>query len=161
MWADGREIDLGTVTYRVYTGSETQAPDSLIAAIEGADRAPAYRGIAYVVFQRWALAEFGNRVPQLSFEVYRSIEAGDEDIKGVVMIPGSGEFVYATEPVNNTITDGVATGVNVHTRQGATDWEVAVDQLQASLPNAKFGVAGGELVRHGSSRRQLPDRSRH
>jgi hypothetical protein len=67
VWADGTELDLSTVTFRVHTGSETQAPDSLIEAREGADSAPAYRGVAYVVFERAALADFGNRIPQLSF----------------------------------------------------------------------------------------------
>ncbi|MEQ1717283.1 MAG: glycoside hydrolase TIM-barrel-like domain-containing protein, partial [Hyphomicrobium sp.] len=137
VWADGRELDLSTLTFRFYRGSETQAPDSLIAAHEGAGRAPAYRGTAYIVFEKLALADFGNRVPQLSFEVYRNIEAGDEDIKGVVVIPGSGEFVYATEPVRKTIAEGVADGINVHTRQAPTDWDAGIDQLAATLPNAK------------------------
>ena len=99
MWADGREIDASLYTWRLYKGSATQAVDSLIAAKEGAGNAPAYRGVAYIVFERMALADFGNRVPQLSIEVFRNVEAGDADIKGVVLIPGSGEFVYATEPV--------------------------------------------------------------
>lgn len=73
VWADGVELDLSNVTWRLYTGTETQTPDSLIAADLGAQYAPAFRGVAYVVFQRLALAGFGNRVPQLSFEVYRSV----------------------------------------------------------------------------------------
>ncbi len=137
VWADGREINLGTMTYRLYKGTETQAADSLIVAREGVANAPAYRGVAYVLFQKLALAEFGNRIPQLSFEVYRNIEAGDADIKGVVLIPGSGEFVYATEPVRQTFVDGVSIPENVHTRQGSTDWDVGIDQLQSGLVNAK------------------------
>ena len=56
IWADGREIDRSQIVHRVYTGSETQEADSLIVAREGADTAPAYRGTAYVVFERLALA---------------------------------------------------------------------------------------------------------
>ena len=52
VWADGREIDLSNITYRFYPGSETQSPDSLIVAREGAGNAPAYRGVAYIVFGR-------------------------------------------------------------------------------------------------------------
>ena len=74
VWADGKELDLSTVTHRLYTGSDTQAPDSLIEAREGAGNAPAYRGIAYIVFERLALANFGNRIPQLSFEVHRAVD---------------------------------------------------------------------------------------
>lgn len=137
VWADGREIELSRLVWRLYTGTQTQEPDSLIAARDGADNAPAYRGVAYIVFERLALAEYGNRVPQLSFEVYRSTEQEDGGVRAVVMIPGSGEFVYATEPVHRTILPGVSSSENVHTLLGATDWDVAADQLQSSLPNAK------------------------
>jgi hypothetical protein len=137
IWADEQELDLARTTFRLHTGTETQTPDSLIAAREGANNAPAYRGVAYIVFQRFPLAKFGNRVPQLSFEVFRSISSAEKDIRGVVMIPGSGEFVYATEPVRQTFDDGVSQSENVHQLIGGTDWQVAVDQLEASLPNVK------------------------
>ncbi len=47
------------------TERETQTPDALIEAIEGADMAPAYRGLAYVVFEDMPLERFGNTIPQL------------------------------------------------------------------------------------------------
>ena len=137
IWADGREIELTRLTWRLYTGTETQTVDSLIAAREGAGNAPAYRGVAYIVFDRMALADYGNRVPQLSFEVFRTNDTSATEIRSVVMIPGSGEFVYATEPVRQTFGAGVSTTENVRTLQGHSDWEVAVNQLQAGLPNAK------------------------
>jgi len=137
IWADEQELDLARTTFRLHPGTETQAPDSLIAAREGAANAPAYRGVAYIVFQRFPLAKFGNRVPQLSFEVFRGISAAETDIRGVVMIPGSGEFVYAIQPVRQTFDDGVSQSENVHQIIGPTDWQVAVDQLEATLPNAK------------------------
>jgi hypothetical protein len=59
VWADGRELDLTTLTMRVYRGDETQAPDPLIVAKEGAENAPAYRGLAYVVLSGRETAEFG------------------------------------------------------------------------------------------------------
>jgi hypothetical protein len=136
VWADGQELDLGTVTYRLYLGSETQAPDSLIVAWEGVDNAPAYRGVAYVVFEHLALAPFGNRLPQLSFEVFRAVDGFHRSIRGVVMIPGSGEFAYAPVEVTRREADGLQIAENVHTSLGGTDWTVALDQLQATLPNA-------------------------
>lgn len=54
---------------RIYTGGETQAPDPLIAAAEGTANAPAYRGLAYAVFEDLQLGDFANRIPNLSFEV--------------------------------------------------------------------------------------------
>jgi len=137
VWADGREIELSRVVWRLHKGDDTQVADSLIEAKEGAGNAPAYRGVAYIVFERFALAEYGNRLPQLSFEVYRSLGAADADVRGVVMIPGSGEFVYATEPVHQNFGAGVSQTENVHTLEGVTDWQTSVDQLEASLPNAR------------------------
>ena len=137
IWADEQEIDLSRITFRLHTGTETDSVDSLIAAREGADNAPAYRGVAYIVFERLPLADYGNRIPQLSFEVFRSVSDAGRDVRGVVLIPGAGEFVYATEPVHQTFGDGVSQSENVHQLLGATDWQVAIDQLEAALPNAK------------------------
>jgi hypothetical protein len=137
MWADGHELDLGQYVHRVYPGSETQAPDSLIAAREGAGNAPAYRGVAYIVFERMPLAEFGNRVPQLSFEVLRPVDDFNDEVRGVVLIPGSGEFVYAKDAVARVAGGGFSVAENVSTRQGGSDWSVSLDQLDAALPNAE------------------------
>lgn len=137
IWADGRELDQTPHLMRLHTGRETQEADSLIVAREGADAVPAYRGVAYVVFERLALEEFGNRIPQLSFEVYRAIAPFGAAIQGVVLIPGSGEFVYATEPVSRTVAEGQSASENAHTKIAATDWAASIDDLQASLPNAQ------------------------
>jgi hypothetical protein len=146
VWADGTEVDLSTLTYRLYTGSETQAPDALIEAREGAGRAPAYRGTAYLVFERLALAPFGNRIPQLSFEVTRAVDAFPSRIRAVTLIPGAGEFVYSPASVTRKIGAAGNAAENVHTRQGdaagASDWAVALDQLQTTLP----GVAAVNLI---------------
>jgi hypothetical protein len=74
IWADGRLIrgaagDLKVkATLRVHSGSEDQPVDPLIASAEGAG-APAYRGMAYLVWEDLPLAEFGNRLPSLTVEV--------------------------------------------------------------------------------------------
>ena len=52
-----------------YLGTETQNPDPMIQADIGIGRTTAHRGLAYVVFDRLELAEFGNRIPNLTFEV--------------------------------------------------------------------------------------------
>ena len=136
VWADGHELDLTQITWRFYQGGDSQDPDSLIVAHQGTGNAPAYRGLAYIVFEHLALAPYGNRIPQLSFETYHSIEAGDAQIRGLVLIPGSGEFVYATEAISQSLGGGVQAPENVHTRLGPTDWAVAIDQLQGSVPAA-------------------------
>lgn len=59
---------------RIYLGDETQVADTLIAGIEGATSTPANRGTAYVVFENLDLAKWGNRIPQLSFEVMGPVD---------------------------------------------------------------------------------------
>ena len=68
MFADGNAI--GSEHYaarRIYLGDASQSADPLIAATEGL--APAYRGLAYVVLERFAITPFGNRLPNFSFEL--------------------------------------------------------------------------------------------
>ncbi|MEH3108091.1 MAG: phage tail protein [Sphingomonas fennica] len=75
IWADGRLLrgaagDWKAETgFRLHLGDADQPADPLIAAVEGMAAAPAHRGIAYAVFERLQLADFGNRIPSLSFEV--------------------------------------------------------------------------------------------
>jgi hypothetical protein len=66
-------INVGDVI-TVYTGTQTQLPDPTIEAALGVGNVPAYRGLAYVVFRDLALGDYGNRIPNLSFEV---VENGD------------------------------------------------------------------------------------
>jgi hypothetical protein len=133
VWADGRELDLATVTCRLHRGTSDQLPDALIEAKEGTGNAPAYRGVAYIVFERMALADFGNRLPQLSFEVHRAVDTFEEAVRAVCLIPGSGEFAYASAAVARR-TGVTSTPENVHTLQGGADFPVAIDQLETVLP---------------------------
>ncbi|MBI1391788.1 MAG: hypothetical protein GC152_03500 [Alphaproteobacteria bacterium] len=145
VWADGRPLDLSKINMRIYHGDETQGSDDLIAAIEGA--APGFRGLAYVVFEDLPLADFGNRIPQLSFEVERSLGRDDPGalenaLTAVTVIPSSGEFVYGTTPVRRIEGEGVAVVENRHAGGGETDFAVSMDALQSAAPN----LAAASLV---------------
>jgi hypothetical protein len=83
------------------------------------------------------LAEFGNRLPQLSFEVHRAVDPFADEVRAVVMIPGSGEFVYATDAVTRAVGAIRTETENTHTLAGGTDWDVALDQLAETFPNAR------------------------
>lgn len=139
VWADGQPLDVSGVTLRLHRGHEDQAPDPLIEAVEGS--APAYRGLAYVVLEDLPLDAFGDRAPQLAFEVFRrprGEQARLEDrLEGVCLIPGSGEFVYATTPVLRREGLFGAEAENLNNRDGRADLIVSLDQLQAQLPNLK------------------------
>lgn len=75
IWADGKLLrgsagDLKSpVSFRLHQGDEDQGPDPLVAALEGKAQTPAYRGIAYAVFEEMGLEDFGNRIPSLTFEI--------------------------------------------------------------------------------------------
>lgn len=75
IWADGKLLrgeagDWKSETgYRLHSGGEAQTCDPLIAAAQGMAQTPAHRGLAYAVFENFQLADYGNRIPSLTFEV--------------------------------------------------------------------------------------------
>ena len=143
VWANGEPMDLAGLNWRLYTGGEDQSPDPLIETIEGEGQAPAYRGTAYVVFEDLPLEAYGNRIPQLSFEVFRSPPREDNGmdlrdlIEGVNIIPASGEFAYETEIIRTRKFPGIETPQNAYSGRGASDFTVSMDQLEADLPKVR------------------------
>ncbi len=92
IWADGNLLrgaagDLKVETiFRLHNGYADQLPDPLLASAEAAGQCPAYRGFAYAVFEDLQLATFGNRIPQLTFEIFeREGAVGLADIAATVM----------------------------------------------------------------------------
>lgn len=147
IWADGELMDLRGVTYRTYLGDEDQLPDTFIAAKSGADKTPAYRGTAYIMFEDLFLENYGNRIPQITVEVLNSVNsegAAEGLIRSVNLIPGAGEFVYATskvaqksKPPSGLLARAqlVFGGENVIVDGWRSDFVNSLDQLQASAPN--------------------------
>ncbi len=101
--------------------------------------APAYRGVAYIVFEDMPVDQFGARMPQLSFEVARPAGSGSDRLetmtRAVSMIPGSGEFALATDIVRRRIGPGREVAENLHGPELKSDSEASLDQLEAELPN--------------------------
>lgn len=139
VWANGEPFDLSGAVWRLYEGRDDQQSDPLIEMIEG--DAPAYRGTAYIVFEDFPLEAFGNRLPQLSFEVERrpqvDVYALADAVTAVNIIPASGEFVYATEIVRDVIRPGAEVAINANSGEARADFLVSLDQLQADLPRVK------------------------
>ncbi|MBS0472359.1 MAG: glycoside hydrolase/phage tail family protein [Proteobacteria bacterium] len=147
IWADGNLLDPSGYTLRFHDGRETQDPDPLIESIEGADNAPAFRGLAYIVFEDMPLAAFGNRIPQLQFEIFHNLAAADPDalenrLTGVALIPGAGEFVYADTIESDDDGEGGTLPLNVHNAAGTSDIDASLDDLTALAPN----MAAASLV---------------
>ena len=136
IWADGKQIDRKKITVRFHKGGNDQAPDPLIEGLQGNGKTPAYRGTAYIVFEDFPLADYGNRIPQISVEVIRSIGAIDQQVRAITLIPGATEFGYSPVPVK-TSRKGKTFSENTHTRVARSDWRASIDELQALCPNLK------------------------
>lgn len=133
IWADGRLLDTRWRVVRRHLGGEDQLPDPLIEArVPGA---PAYRGLAYLVFERLALAPFGNRLPQISVEVERAVGTLERELRAVTLIPGATEFGYDPREVVRVERLGVYQPENRHVATHASDFTAALDQLLATCPN--------------------------
>jgi hypothetical protein len=75
IWADGNLLrgENGGLKVegelRLFEGHDDQPCDPLMAS-DAFNQCPAYRGIAYAIFEDLQLADFGNRIPSLTFEVF-------------------------------------------------------------------------------------------
>ena len=102
IWAEGKLLrgaagDFKSASgFRLHDGSEDQAADPLIAAAEGIGRAPAFRGLAYAVFEDLQLADFGNRIPSLTFEI--EADEGPIAIGAIVEKLGGGSLSGGVTP---------------------------------------------------------------
>src|SRR5690606_1401243 len=85
------------------------------------------------VFERLPIAEWGNRIPQLSVEVFRPTGSLEAKVQSVALIAGN-EFLFDPQPVQQT---GSAGGVreNRHTLLAATDVEASIARLEMLCPN--------------------------
>ncbi len=156
VWADSLVIDPLSFSgqYRFYRGTEDQLVDPIIEAVQGVGNAPAYRGLVYIVIEDLPLVAFGNRIPNFSFEVNKFVASSDllegkveDNITGMNLIPGSGEFVYDTvvqkkisgEEVNGVwVADNFKTRINQTNNDNKANVLVALDQLEATCPNVEW-----------------------
>ena len=133
IWADTKLIYDATATntqsvekypgvIRIYTGTETQLPDSTMEMTLGVGNVPAHRGMVYLVFTDLQLADFANRIPSIGAEV---VAAGGFQCNPVILpfvtgmsrdggvidaargtligIAASANEVYKYDLVNNTL----------------------------------------------------------
>lgn len=154
IWADAKQLDFSQLNIRVYDGNKTQTPDSFIQSFEGADSTPAYRGLAYVVIEDFQLADYGNRIPNFTFEVKRKVQSADYDgeitehlVKAITLIPGAGEFVYDTLiqtkiPGSEVDSEWVQAGnqfpINMHNVFGTANVLLSLDQMAETFPNLEW-----------------------
>ena len=112
-----------------------QAADPLISAKQGAGNTPAYRDTAYVVIERFALADYGNRIPQFQFEVLRPVGELPKKIRAISLIPGATEYGLSPSLVTRQKRQGETEAVNRHALLEGSDFTASLDELQMLCPN--------------------------
>ena len=119
IWADGKllrgaagDFKVGTV-FRFYPGSEDQPVDPLIGSIETLARTPAYRGLALAVFEDLQLADYGNRIPVITFELVADaapVEVATVlgDVTGGAVAAASGRLLGGFAAHGRSMADAIA-----------------------------------------------------
>jgi hypothetical protein len=134
----------GNVNIRIYTGTETQTPDSAIVADKGAGNAPAYRGTSYVVFDSYQLPD--GRFPNLTFEVKTSVVAIDDVVESLYSKAG----VSSSNLSLTSVSSDTLTGLIVHQRTPLKSILEDLEQtFQFDLPEIDGKVKA--VKRNGSS----------
>jgi len=74
--------------FRIYLGTDTQQPDTRMEASLGVGNVPAYRGLAYIVFDDFDLTNYGNSLAgaQFKFEVINTATSLTESVKAASLI---------------------------------------------------------------------------
>jgi len=157
---------------RIYLGTAVQNPDDLIEAHVGAADTPAYRGTAYVVFERLALRDFGNRFPNMEFLVEAqsaltraaAIEAVlnrtgflDADYYDTSMVTGNfqGMVIAGPQPIASQLEPIlVAYDINVVEDDGQM---LFIDRTIDNDELVKISVADEHISAHGDGE-QMPPR---
>jgi hypothetical protein len=119
IWADGKllrgadGVFKSATGFRLHPGDEDQAVDPLLASAEGGMLTPAHRGVAYAVFEHLQLADYGNRIPSLTFEVIADDapvaigtvirELAEDTVIGTVDVPDLTGFAAYGDSVRSAI----------------------------------------------------------
>lgn len=151
VWADAKQLDLTQGSYSLYLGTENQLPDTFMASFHPAGRTPAYRGMAYVVIKNFPLGDYGNRIPNFTFEVRRTLKKPfdlEDKVTDITLIPGAGEYVYDTvvqekqygqqDVAGNFVQGGTVIKLNQNNLSAKADVLAALDDLKKTLPNVEW-----------------------
>ncbi|OJY67488.1 MAG: hypothetical protein BGP16_02885 [Sphingobium sp. 66-54] len=123
IWADGNllrgaagDFKAPVGAFRLHAGEADQAVDPLIAADVGPAYAPAFRDCAYAVFDGLQLADFGNRIPSLTFEVIA--DAGPLGVAAIASDLAGEPIGYAGDAPAPTLSGFAADGADLRDAVG-------------------------------------------
>jgi Putative phage tail protein len=169
IWADGNLLrgaagDFKTDTeFRFHNGFGDQPLDPLLASAEASGQCPAHRDLAYAVFEDLQLADFGNRIPSLTFELFERDAA--VPVRDIAMVASQGVIMGQS---NETLHGYALQGGDVRT---------ALSPIFSSFPilTRPFGdhlelfdwsgptnsaVSASAALADGKAKLERPDRSR-
>lgn len=180
IWADGNLLrgaagDLKVSgTFRLYTGEGDQQPDPLLAAAEGS-YCPAFRGLAYCVFEDLQLADYGNRIPALTFEVVADngevtlqelVSNSAQPVSAQRLLPDLQGYSDAGGPLSSTLDavgsvyplacDASADNLTLFDGHPATEPVAMLPEAAIDLSRDGFGGSGGVASRQRADRQQVP-----
>jgi Putative phage tail protein len=148
IWADGNLLRdatgklAETVTVRVHDGGADQAADPLIASALGPDQGCAFRGLAYVMLEELDLTAFGNRIPQLSFEIVAddapvSVAAVASELTGSVVGTAAIAALIGYAASGARVREAIAPLAELAQlglRQGVAGWQIAAPETVVGAP---------------------------
>lgn len=151
IYADGELLDISKYDIEQFTGSRNQ-PKSEIMMSNIDKEIPNFQNLCYVVFANFPLNNFGNRIPNFTFEISNNIETEEQSslrnaIKGITIIPGSGEFVYDTEiqqkkqgywQFGRFIETSKATHLNHHNNSNQANAIITLNNLEKEFPELEW-----------------------
>ena len=163
IWADGKLLRgaagdfKSAARFRLHPGDEDQAADPLIVAAEGATAAPAYRGLAYALFEDMQLEDFGNRIPSLTFEIVADagpVTIGDiaGQLAGGAIAAGETPALLGLAATGDSLRDALETLADVVPLSLSDDGEML--QLSSRVGEAAMLPAAAltrrmEIIRRG------------
>jgi hypothetical protein len=174
IWADGNllrgsagDFKTPVTAFRLHKGLEGQSVAPLIAADMGVGQTPAYRGCGYAVFEGLQLADFGNRIPSLTFEIFA--DDGPAGITAIVSdlaaqdIPFDGDeeepSVVGFAAEGNTLRDAVEDMLGTYRlrwreRDGAIALVAAKSSDRVLAASDEVRSADGEALSSKSKQRE-------
>lgn len=185
VWADGNLLrgaagDLKTGgELRVYHGHGDQPVDPLIASDRGA-ACPAFRGLAYCVFESLQLADFGNRIPALTFEIVADdgevtlaelVEPIGQAVEAEAALPGLAGFsdeggplahaLAAIDEVYPLACDAGGDRLTIRSADAVPADPPLLPEPAVDASDEGFGGAAGQSRRREAGAREVPDGLRY
>ncbi|MEO5598806.1 MAG: phage tail protein [Novosphingobium sp.] len=152
IWADGNLLrgaagDMKSGgSFRFYNGAGDQLLDPLLAAAEGEGLCPAYRGLAYSVFEDLQLGDFGNRIPALTFEVF----ADDAGFTSAALLDGVVDDVVATVAMSGLVGLSCEGSLADTLSQLDPAWPIDCDVSGDQLTLGRDGTSAPILLREAA-----------